>query len=199
MKRNDIELRGGVSKIWELSFPNNPGPEGTDGGQMPDPIQPSSSSSYLPVDGRTAEENSAQACLSPVLPPVLPSAGGAETKNADIPSPAVASLVTRFNPPVGSHPPVEPSLQKAIESCSWEIASATLGVATILVSPGGLLATVLTGARGLLSLGTAERCIERDEARQVREGETANASADCERDGAVPLLKSDGSVVCASQ
>ena len=165
-------------------------------GHMPDPIQVSSSSSSIPIDGASAEETSGQVCLSPTVP-------NASLSQVTVPpsppsvSPAVSSLVARFSPPNGSHPPVAPSLGKALENCGWEVAGAALAVGTALLTPAGLATTLLTGARGVVGLGSAERCIERDEARQVSEGETANQAADCARDGAIPLLKADGSVICA--
>jgi hypothetical protein len=166
-------------------------------GLMPDPIQSIASSSYQPLEGASAEENSGQVCLSPAAP----NASVSETKvPADAPAapPAVTSLVVRFSPPTGSHLPIEPSLGEAVTNCSWEVANASIAVATALAAaPIGPLATLLTGARGVIGLGTAERCIERDEARQVAEGEKAKQSADCERDGAMPLLKPNGAVICA--
>jgi hypothetical protein len=169
---------------------------------MPDPIQTIDSSSYPPIASANAEENSGQVCLSPALPNASASASAsasAQTVPADASpvSPAVNSLVARFSPPIGSHPPVEPSLARAIEHCSWEVANAALGIGAVLVTPVGLAATLLNGARSLVSIGTAERCIERDVAKQIAEGETANQAADCERDGAIPLTKAGGSVICA--
>jgi hypothetical protein len=162
---------------------------------MPDPIQSVASSPYLPVEGQSQEENSGQVCLAPVLP----STTSAETNAAGASSNAVTSLVTRFTLPTGSHPPVEPSLRVAVANCGWEVANPAVTVAATLVAPAGLAATLLTGARSLIAVGSAERCIERDEARQVLEGERANQAADCARDGAVPLTTADGSVVCASR
>ena len=162
---------------------------------MPDPIQSIAPNTYLPVEGASAEENSGQVCLPPANANVSTAFVAA---NAPPTSPAVPSLVARFTAPTGSHPPVVPSLGKAVGNCAWEVANASVSVATALAAaPVGALATLLTGGRGVIALGTAERCIERDEARQVAEGEKANQAADCERDGAIPLVKADGAVICA--
>ena len=166
------------------------------GWAMPDPIPAFDSSSYPPVVGESAEEDLNQACLAPALPNASLLNAPAERDGAPT-SPAVSSLVGRFSTPLGSHPPVEPSLTQAMENCGWEVANAAVGVAATLVTPVGLAATLLTGARTLIGVGTAERCIERDLARQTTEGELANRAADCERDGAIPLVKADGSVICA--
>jgi hypothetical protein len=209
LNEHGIDPPGLLSKIrrnvrapefWSLEFwranLGNPLAVVSDGVAMPDPIQTIASSSYLPVEGASAEENSGQVCLSPVLPNASVSQA---TAAADAPpaSPAVTSLVARFSPPTGTHPPVEPSLGVALESCGWEVANAAVSVSAMLVTPVGLAATLLSGARSLIGVGTAERCIERDEARQIAEGEKADRAADCERDGAIPLTKADGSVICA--
>jgi hypothetical protein len=186
--------------LWSVNLGNSRA-AATEKGLMPDPIQSSlDSSSYPPVEGASAEENKGQVCLSPAVPnasvndaPVA--AGGCEPST----SPAVRSLVARFTTPTGSHPPAEPSLTQAVANCGWEVANAAVSIASSLVTPVGLAATLLSGARSLIGVGSAERCIERDEARQIAEGERTNQSADCERDGAMPLLKPDGSVICAVQ
>ena len=166
---------------------------------MPDPIQSAThSSSYQPIDGASAEENQGQICLSPPQSTAGVSNGSvAAGAPAPSTSPAVRSLVVRFTAPNGSHPPVEPSLGKALGNCSLEIASAAVAVGSVLVTPVGLATTLLSGARSLLSVGIANRCIERDEAQQIAEGERAHQAADCEHDGTMPLLKPDGSVICA--
>ncbi|MEO6598703.1 MAG: hypothetical protein ABIQ16_02440 [Polyangiaceae bacterium] len=166
---------------------------------MPNPIQSTlNSSSYLPLEGASAEENDGQVCLSPVLPnaSVSDATAGAGTTQPTT-SPAVGSLVARFTTPIGSHPPVEASLGEALGACAWEIAGAANAVASTLVTPVGLATTLVTGMRSLISVGTAERCIERDEARQIAEATRRDQSADCERDGAIPLVKADNSVICA--
>jgi hypothetical protein len=56
---------------------------------------------------------------------------------------------------------------------------------------------LLGAARSTVALGNATRCIQRDEAQQVEEGERANQAADCKRDGAIALSQADGSVICA--
>lgn len=170
---------------------------------MPNPIQSTpNSSSYLPMEGASAEENNGQVCLSPVPSIVCfdPGSTVATAEPSSPASPAVTSLVARFTPPTGSHPPVEPSLSKAIEHCSWETANAVVGFgSSIFIAPSELTTALASGARALIGIGTAARCIQRDEAQQVAKAEISNQSADCVRDGAMPLLKSDGSVICASQ
>ncbi|MES1177238.1 MAG: hypothetical protein ABUL62_23145 [Myxococcales bacterium] len=162
---------------------------------MPDPIQSIAPSSYLPIEGASAEETAGQVCLPPALPNASASPAAADAPPT---SPAVPALVARFSAPTGSHPPVQPSLGKALEHCGWEVANAAVSVATALVTgPAGLATTLLSGARGVIGLGSAERCIERDRAQQVAEGQRANQAADCARDGAVPLLNADGAVICA--
>lgn len=165
---------------------------------MPDPIQSTNGSSSYPLidPERTAQENAGQVCLPPA--PLSVASDESATPPTAPTSPAVQTLVARFSAPTGSHPPIEPSLGKALGDCALELGGAALAVAQAGISGGSLALAVLAGGRALVSVGTAQRCIQRDEAEQVARAQTQNDKADCERDGTIPLLKTDGSVICAT-
>ncbi len=167
---------------------------------MPEPIQSSlASQSQSAIDGASAEENTGQVCL-PSAQPASVSSVPTEALGPRVPTPpAVTSLVARFTLPTGVHPPVVPSLATAVSHCGWEVAGAAVSAGGALVPNGDLVSLLFSGARGVIGIGTANRCVERDEAQQIADGERANQIADCERDGAMPLLKADGSVICATQ
>lgn len=127
------------------------------------------------------------------------SATSAAPPSASPPTPSGSSvLVARFTPPKGSHPPVEPSLTKAVKYCALEGASAVLDIAHTVLARGSVAEAVVAGAHAALNVAAAARCVVRHEAEQVKQGEVQNKSADCARDGAIPLLKADGTVICAS-
>ncbi len=168
---------------------------------MPDPIQSASnSSSYESAEAeRAAAEERGQVCLPPAQPNASVAraelAAGPASTPPDAPRPPGTSLlVARFSPPTGAHPPVEPSLLKAVKYCSLEAASAALDLGHGIVAHD-----LVAGAHALINVGAAARCIVRNEAEQVKQGEVTNQSADCVRDGAIPLLEADGTVICASQ
>lgn len=112
-------------------------------------------------------------------------------------SPAVSTLVSRFTTPTVVHPPVEPSLARAVLDCGLESVNFTLTSALVLAAiPETAGASLLAGARVGLAGASLTRCIERDEARQVQDGNHANQIADCRAEGALPLSADDGNVVC---
>jgi hypothetical protein len=127
----------------------------------------------------------------------IPNAPGAPTAPGAPLSPAVSTLVSRFTPPTVVHPPVEPSLTRALLDCGVEGINLALTSALVLAAiPETAGASLLAGARiGLAGAGLA-RCIERDEARQVQDANEANQAADCRAAGALALAANDGSVVC---
>jgi hypothetical protein len=167
-----------------------PGPMGG----MPDPIQSSlNSSSYPAVDGATEAENSGQVCLPAEHASAAPPGPALATPQA----PAVTSLVARFSSPSGSHPPIAPSLNQALLDCKWELSNAALNLSGAVIAVGGLATAIIGGTRALVSVGVASSCIEHNEGEQVAEATRRQQAADCEQEGAVPLLKADGSVICA--
>jgi hypothetical protein len=165
---------------------------------MPNPIQASIDPSVcsFPEDVSLAE-NDAQMSLSSAHPATTASAP-AQSAPAAPPSPAVSALVSRFTAPTGSHPPVEPSLGKAILNCGLEEANfAGTAAGIILAAPETLGASLLAGVRLITGGALIQRCINRDEAQQVQDGTRANLAADCRNEGALPLTTTDGAVVCA--
>ncbi len=122
-----------------------------------------------------------------------------QTARERLPHPRWPRWFARFSPPTGAHPPVEPSFSKAAGHCAWELANAALDIGEVAKAGGDWISKAFAVGHALVNVGNAARCIQRDEAQQVAEGERLNQSADCVRDGAVPLLEPDGSVVCAAQ
>jgi hypothetical protein len=169
---------------------------------MPNPVQASFDPALCSLtDGVSPEENDVQMCLSPLAP----LANGAQTAapspsapSGSPPSPAVSVLVSRFTTPTGTHPPVEPSLGKAIVNCGWEEANfAGTAAGIIIAAPETLGASLLAAFRLTTGAGLIQRCINRDEAQQVQDGTRENLAADCRNEGAIPITTTDGAVLCA--
>lgn len=169
---------------------------------MPDPIQSSTNvCDYSAVEGATSEENTGQVSLRSAhaadaqsVAPATPNAPPAP------PPPAVGQLVARFVKPTAVHPPVEPSLVHALGHCKLEAAGFAISTASAI---GGApetfgLSMAVLGARMLVSGLSLNKCLAKDEAQQVEDGNRANQIADCKAlgsDTAVTAL--DGSVLCA--
>jgi len=140
--------------------------------------------------------------LTSAHPNSLGSAGGSPALSAPSApsaplSPAVSTLVSRFTTPTVVHPPVEPSLARAVLDCGLESVNLALTSALVLVTvPETAGASLLAGARIGLAGASLTRCIERDEARQIQDGTHANQAADCRAEGSLPLTAGDGNVVC---
>jgi len=177
---------------------------------MPDPIQASYDPAQCTLDSEpTLAEAEAQMSLGSAHPSALGSAASSPAPNAAggsstaggpsaPPSPAVSALVSRFTTPTVVHPPVEPSLARAVLDCGVEGANLALTSALVLAAiPETAGASLLAGARIGLAGASLLRCIERDEARQIQDGNRANQTADCRAEGALPLTAADGNVVCA--
>jgi hypothetical protein len=172
---------------------------------MPDPIQSLDPSMCSLPDDVTVDENNAQMCLSAAHPSAsstptsapAPSALGPRAP-ASPPSPAVSALVSRFTLPSGVHTPVEPSLAKAMLSCTSEEGTfiSTAGV-IITAAPETLGASLFGGFAIINSARVVQNCLADKEAQQVVDGNRANQAADCRAEGAIPLTTTDGVVVCA--
>jgi hypothetical protein len=161
---------------------------------MPDPIS-SNVDPTLPPE-ITNEENEARMSLVSAHPSdPNPSVAAPPAPHAP-PSPAVSTLVSRFTPS-GAHPPVEPSLGKALLNCKLQLANYLINLGATAA------AAVESGGVSLLSLGKTagaaagvQVCIAQNEAQQVADGARANRAADCRAAGATPLTTPDNSVVC---
>jgi hypothetical protein len=164
---------------------------------MPDPISSNTDPTLLPEI--TNEENEARMSLISAHPdapnPTTVAPAAAPSAPA---SPAVGALVARFSAPSGSHPPIEPSLGKAILECASPIGNYLLNLGIVVgTAPetGGV--SLANAARVLSAASSAQTCIAQSEAKQVQDGTRANLAADCRAEGAVPLTTPDGNVVCA--
>jgi hypothetical protein len=173
---------------------------------MPDPIQASHDLAQCTLDSEpTLAENEAQMCLSSAHPSSLGSAANSPAASAPSApsapsSAAVSTLVSRFTPPTVLHPPVEPSLARAVLDCGVEGINLALTSALVVVAvPETAGASLLAGARIGLAGASLLRCIERDEARQIADGNHADQAADCRAAGALPVTTADGSVACVKR
>lgn len=166
---------------------------------MPDPIQSSSNvCDFTPIDSATAEETNGQVSLA-AAHAAQPGAPQATSAPPSAPSsPAVNQLVARFVKPPSIHPPVEPSLTKALGNCKIETALfAVTAVTTIGAAPETFGLAFLAGAAKLVGTGiNLDRCLEREEAAQVAAGNRANQTADCQAVGGTAISGADGSVLC---
>lgn len=164
---------------------------------MTNPIQSSvNRSDYAQPEATSAAENEAQMSLISAHPGTSPSQGSAPAAAAPA-TPAVSALVSRFSPPSGVHPPVEPSLSKALLNCSLEASNLALQAAVVIAAaPETLGASLIGAARLTLPALVVQRCVERDEAAQVAVGTRANQAADCASQGAIALSLVDGGVIC---
>ena len=113
-------------------------------------------------------------------------------------SPAVSELVSRFKPPSVVHPSVEPSLGHALLNCKVATATYLANTAITLITAPETFGFAFAAAAARIAAGGAAlaSCIEKDGQKQVDEGNRANQAADCRNAGAIPLLDSDGNVVC---
>ena len=128
-----------------------------------------------------------------------PGASAPPSPAATPPSPAVSALVSRFTAPSGVHPPVEPSLGKALLNCKAPIGSYVTTAATVLLAvPETYGASFALGvARIGMAAASVQNCLAQQETAQVTDGNHANQIAVCKSQNAIPLLTMDGAVVCA--
>jgi hypothetical protein len=174
---------------------------------MPNPINASFDPALCSSpDDLTAEENDAQMNLISAHPAASTTSSAAPAANAQPapaaptapPSPAVSALVSRFTPATGMHPPVEPSLAKALMNCKAAIGNYVINFAAVAISaPDTLGASLVAGGKVVMAGASVTACLDQNEAQQVSDGDRANQAADCRALGAIPLTTSDGAVVCA--
>ncbi|HTA89886.1 MAG TPA: hypothetical protein VK745_09935 [Polyangiaceae bacterium] len=174
---------------------------------MPNPINASFDPALCSSpDDVTAEENDAQMNLMSAHPAASATPSAATAPNAQPaaaaptppPSPAVSALVSRFTAPTGMHPPVEPSLTKALLNCKAAVGNYLINFAAVAISaPDTLGASLVAGSKVMIAGANVTACLDQNEAQQVSDGNRANQADDCRTVGAIPLTTSGGAVVCA--
>ncbi len=105
-------------------------------------------------------------------------------------------LVLRFPPPVAQALP-EPSGWGAAWRCGLELANAVATTAAVAIAAPETWGASLVGAARIgVAEGNFERCVERDEAKQVKDQSSALALANCESHGGIALSTVRGSLLC---